>query len=861
MPPVNLGNVVGLLKSLTEPVKKYIIWSKILDESDPNKTELYYYNHFDTAWQLFDSTKGFYLPPVKSAGLNDPPATPAAGDAYIIGATPTGSWSSHANKYVYYNGFAWSFLTPKAGQICGNLTVIDQIHQYQVSGWVTYELAPEPEDLTLTGMTFNNATSVANNDNLKIAIVKLQSQLDELVFSGDFIPLAGTGVGNNVSGNIQVNADVIIGYSGGSNWDSVIQFQVDATRLYSTSRGKQLSMVYNNLYFGSLSYPTDINKGFYNLFVGDLSGLTLSNTAVEPGYNFVIGTGTSANLNSSMYNIISGNLTNFTLQGKANYNLILSNGNGSTILNGADGNVLIGAWPGIGTFTGHYNFLMGNGGGGSVAGNHNFVYGMLGGCVLTGSNNLIFGNGGGDQMDAGSSGNWKIGDISGSVFVSSSKNFIWGQNGGHNYTSSNNNFIITDSGGIIISSSNGNFFSGTMTGTNVTNGSHKNALFGDISAINITNGSSWNFMQGAMAIGTTAMDASTYNFFSGTGTIQNIAGSKNFIRFGSGTMADLLGSNNFIVTPTLFADISGDNNKIFNTTSGTSISGNNNFIIGYLDQVIDGNNNFIAQLIDAGANGLSISADYNIVLGAVGFSGSAGLQREIVGNNNILIGNINVYNNIGTTNNMVLGAAQIDELQLAGYSGNVVINVGNFAVDRSNAVFIPDNLVFVHNNSGTRYLGTILATGLTQNTSWVLPSTSGTLATKENSGGWYKYTFTYADVVALGAVTSGNLNLHLLLAGWNIETIRIKHSTAFTGGSISALTASVGIASEVDRYSMLFNLMQPVAHDTIYLNAADYTESQSNNTQIVLNFQATGDNLDQLTAGEVTVWIKLSETL
>jgi len=46
--------------------------------------------------------------------LNDPPASPSAGDAYIVGPSPTGAWIGHAGKVAaYYSG--WRFKTPEAG--------------------------------------------------------------------------------------------------------------------------------------------------------------------------------------------------------------------------------------------------------------------------------------------------------------------------------------------------------------------------------------------------------------------------------------------------------------------------------------------------------------------------------------------------------------------------------------------------------------------------------------------------------------------------------------------------------------------------------------------------------------------------
>ncbi len=46
---------------------------------------------------------------VKSRGDNTPPVSPAGGDAYLIGTTPTGAWATHANECTIYSGTAWLF--------------------------------------------------------------------------------------------------------------------------------------------------------------------------------------------------------------------------------------------------------------------------------------------------------------------------------------------------------------------------------------------------------------------------------------------------------------------------------------------------------------------------------------------------------------------------------------------------------------------------------------------------------------------------------------------------------------------------------------------------------------------------------
>ena len=50
MPSINLGNVVGLIKQTTAPIKTYVIWAKILDILFPDIVELYIYDANLLAW-------------------------------------------------------------------------------------------------------------------------------------------------------------------------------------------------------------------------------------------------------------------------------------------------------------------------------------------------------------------------------------------------------------------------------------------------------------------------------------------------------------------------------------------------------------------------------------------------------------------------------------------------------------------------------------------------------------------------------------------------------------------------------------------------------------------------------------------
>ncbi len=70
----------------------------------------------------------------KDKDLATPPGSPAAGDVYIVAASPTGAWSGQAGKIAYYTQ-TWQFIMPNEGM---TLWVNDEdaLYTYNGSGWV-----------------------------------------------------------------------------------------------------------------------------------------------------------------------------------------------------------------------------------------------------------------------------------------------------------------------------------------------------------------------------------------------------------------------------------------------------------------------------------------------------------------------------------------------------------------------------------------------------------------------------------------------------------------------------------------------------------------------------------------------------
>lgn len=119
----------------------------------------------------------------------------------------------------------------------------------------------------------------------------------------------------------------------------------------------------------------------------------------------------------------------------------------------------------------------------------------------------------------------------------------------------------------------------------------------------------------------------------------------------------------------------------------------------------------------------------------------------------------------------------------------------------------------------------------------------------------------YTALQVVGTSTTEAITLFSLLAGGVVHGIKLKHSTAFAGTAITAVTLAVGNAITADKYSTAFDVLQAVADTTFILASGIQTESHGSATNILLTVTTTGANTSALTAGVVDVWALLSVAL
>ncbi len=94
----------------------------------------------------------------KSKAVATPPGSPAAGDVYIVAASPTGAWAGQAGNIAYFDT-VWRFITPREGI---TLWVNDEDLSYSFDGaaWVLTSNPNQFQNLSMLGV---NATADSTN--------------------------------------------------------------------------------------------------------------------------------------------------------------------------------------------------------------------------------------------------------------------------------------------------------------------------------------------------------------------------------------------------------------------------------------------------------------------------------------------------------------------------------------------------------------------------------------------------------------------------------------------------------------------------------------------------------------------------
>lgn len=153
-----------------------------------------------------------------SRGLAIPPVAPVDGDRYLIAASPTGAWLSHAGQFALRMEGAWRFFVPRKGW---RLWVEDEniFLIYNGTAWISPAVPSALQNLSLLGV---NATADSSN--------KLAVSSSSVLFNN-----VGAGVQFKINKNASADTASLLlqtGFSGraeiGTAGDDNLHFKVSA---------------------------------------------------------------------------------------------------------------------------------------------------------------------------------------------------------------------------------------------------------------------------------------------------------------------------------------------------------------------------------------------------------------------------------------------------------------------------------------------------------------------------------------------------------------------------------------------------------------------------------------------------------
>ena len=242
------------------------------------------------------------------------------------------------------------------------------------------------------------------------------------------------------------------------------------------------------------------------------------------------------------------------------------------------------------------------------------------------------------------------------------------------------------------------------------------------------------------------------------------------------------------------------------------------------------------------ANGLtstllfeSDTASAGLATGGIRFNNAtyANVTEIYIDYEDIEVLNIQSFTEAIATDDNLLIKGREDPLQ------SVVFTVLSLPVDSTGFYTIS----VAHNQSGTG--GVINAETLV-----------GFAVIKASTNPWKSVTFDYTDFQT--AATTNTITVYTLVDGEEFEAA-IEDPTAdeFDGTGITAVTMSLGLTAEPEKYTPDFDIKQEVdySYESNFSN-----EMFSTSTAIIATIKSTGANLDQLTDGIITFKVKTFNT-
>lgn len=128
---------------------------------------------------------------------------------------------------------------------------------------------------------------------------------------------------------------------------------------------------------------------------------------------------------------------------------------------------------------------------------------------------------------------------------------------------------------------------------------------------------------------------------------------------------------------------------------------------------------------------------------------------------------------------------------------------------------------------------------------------------KNKSPLWQKYTVDYTSFTALGATTTGSVNLFTMGASDVFDYFIVKTSTAFSGTSITAAVLKIGKTGVGAAYTDQFDALGAVSSSNSQIT--NFLTAEFSSTTMTLTMSVTGGLLNQFSQGSVDLYVRRAE--
>lgn len=128
---------------------------------------------------------------------------------------------------------------------------------------------------------------------------------------------------------------------------------------------------------------------------------------------------------------------------------------------------------------------------------------------------------------------------------------------------------------------------------------------------------------------------------------------------------------------------------------------------------------------------------------------------------------------------------------------------------------------------------------------------------------WKKITKSYTDWS--DSISSKDISIYTLAAGGCLHDLIVKHTTAFTGGTITDFGISVGVSGDLVKYATSKNVFSTPIDQDATVGTRDNSSAFADvpdwgsTTDIRAEASATGDTLDNATAGVIEFHLLVSQ--